>query len=301
MAPQSECGRLLGLHAALMMGCLLVSQPLHERVLCGEERAERPRRQPSPPSLCPRCPCCFRDGVKWRLNRCNFDDYSAWADEADKVLARRNVDLSRLPYRVYLTPPGACDFVGEPQAVGRPGLRMLSSVCMHSGCCSWCLPAHSVACKRLHWTVFRRPCVPRLRHQEGLPCLDRRAGLGRGPGHCARVGERSRVRTKQPGSRPSGLARRSGAAPGLRRVPAPTGSHAGYHRWPRCPPPPSRRTTFTCTMPARTNRMANTMNVRACSVYQLEKNCCSGRPGGTPARLMACCHGLPLARAPCRR
>jgi hypothetical protein len=50
--------------------------------------------------------------VAWTFSKCDFDDFSGYADAADAVLAARGVNLGLYKYRVYLVPPSACTFVG---------------------------------------------------------------------------------------------------------------------------------------------------------------------------------------------
>ncbi|PRW33287.1 hypothetical protein C2E21_7824 [Chlorella sorokiniana] len=60
-----------------------------------------------------RLPCAGNtNGYPWSFSKCDFDDFSGWADAADAVLQQRGVDLNKYKYTVYLIPPSTCGWVG---------------------------------------------------------------------------------------------------------------------------------------------------------------------------------------------
>ncbi|PSC67339.1 hypothetical protein C2E20_8969 [Micractinium conductrix] len=63
-----------------------------------------------------RIPCSGTNnsGAKWTASStCSFDDFNGMADAADTRLRQLGINLNAFRYKVYLTPPGTCDFVGQ--------------------------------------------------------------------------------------------------------------------------------------------------------------------------------------------
>lgn len=43
------------------------------------------------------CPCS--NGYPWSFSKCDFDDFSGYADAADAVLLQRGVDINKYKYK----------------------------------------------------------------------------------------------------------------------------------------------------------------------------------------------------------
>lgn len=71
-----------------------------------------PVRSPGAHTPSPHHHACS-SGAPWNASTCEWNDWNGWGEAADKVLARRGYTLAAHPFRVYLTPPGACGFIGE--------------------------------------------------------------------------------------------------------------------------------------------------------------------------------------------
>lgn len=61
----------------------------------------------------PRCAARCSYGIPWDFSSCSFDNFNGWADAADAALTARGVDVYRYTYRVYLLPPGPCNWPGQ--------------------------------------------------------------------------------------------------------------------------------------------------------------------------------------------
>lgn len=54
-------------------------------------------------SRSPQQPCallsCRSNGYPWTFSKCDFDDFSGYADAADAVLQQRGIDLNKYKYK----------------------------------------------------------------------------------------------------------------------------------------------------------------------------------------------------------